>query len=63
MCIRDRLVALRSTMGKKKVSVAKERIMDINQDAIVHTYDTFFYADTAPVSYTHLYHVPVSAGL
>ena len=41
------LVALRSTMGKKKVSVAKERIMDINQDAIVHTYDTFFYADTA----------------
>ena len=36
------LVALRSTMGRKKVSVAKERIMDINQDAIVHTYDTFF---------------------
>ena len=41
------LVALRSTMGRKKVSVAKERIMDINQDAVVHTYDTFFNADTA----------------
>lgn len=41
------LVALRSTMGRKKVSVAKERIMDINQDAVVHTYDTFFNTDTA----------------
>lgn len=35
------LVALRSTMGKKKVLVAKERILDINRDAVVHTYDTF----------------------
>ena len=41
------LVALRSTMGRKKVLVAKERIMDINQDAVVHTYDTFFSAETA----------------
>ena len=41
------LVALRSTMGRKKVLVAKERIMDINQDAVVHTYDTFFCAETA----------------
>ena len=28
------LVALRSTMGRKKVQVAKERIMDINQEAV-----------------------------
>ena len=41
------LVALRSTMGRKKVQVAKERIMDINRDAVVHTYDTFFGAETA----------------
>lgn len=41
------LVALRSTMGKKKVMVAKERIMDINMEAVVHTYDTFFSAETA----------------
>ena len=41
------LVALRSTMGRKKVQVAKERIMDINQDAVVHTYDTFFSQETA----------------
>ena len=41
------LVALRSTMGRKKVQIAKERIMDINQDAVVHTYDTFFSQETA----------------
>ena len=41
------LVALRSTMGKKKVLVAKERILDINRDAVVHTYDTIFGEETA----------------
>ena len=41
------LIALRSTIGKKKVQVAKERVMDINEDAVVHTYDTFFGAETA----------------
>lgn len=41
------LVALRSTIGRKKVQVAKERIMDINEEAVVHTYDTFFCAETA----------------
>lgn len=41
------LIALRSTIGKKKVQIAKERILDINQDAVVHTYDTFFSAETA----------------
>ena len=40
------LVALRSTIGRKKVLVAKERVMDINQDAVVHTYDTFFGTET-----------------
>ena len=41
------LVALRSTIGRKKVQVAKERIADINEDAVVHTYETFFSAETA----------------
>ena len=35
------IVALRSTIGKKKVQVEKVRIMDINENAIVHTYETF----------------------
>lgn len=41
------LVALRSTMGKKKVLVAKERVEDINRNAVVNTYETFFGAETA----------------
>ena len=41
------LIALRSTIGKSKTQVAKDRIMDINQDAVVHTYDTFYSARTA----------------
>lgn len=40
------LVALRSTLGRKKVQVAKERIMDINEEAVVHTYETFFCPET-----------------
>lgn len=43
------LVALRSTIGKKKVLVAKERIADINSEAVVHTYDTFFCGETADI--------------
>lgn len=41
------LVALRSTIGRKKVQIAKERIADINEDAVVHTYETFFSSETA----------------
>lgn len=41
------LVALRSTIGRKKVQVAKERINDINADAVVHTYETFFCSKNA----------------
>ncbi len=37
----------RFTIGRKKVQVAKERIADINEDAVVHTYETFFSAETA----------------
>lgn len=40
------IVALRSTIGKKKVQVEKARIMDINENAIVHTYETFLGEDT-----------------
>ena len=40
------IVALRSTIGKKKVQVEKARVMDINENAIVHTYETFFGEDT-----------------
>lgn len=45
--INRQLIALRSTIGKSKTQAAKERIMDINEDAVVHTYDTFYSAKTA----------------
>lgn len=34
-------------MGKYKVDVAEERIHDINPDAVVNTYKTFYMPDTA----------------
>ena len=39
--INRQLVAYQSTIGKDKVSVSKERILDINPNCIVDTYKTF----------------------
>jgi tRNA A37 threonylcarbamoyladenosine dehydratase len=41
------IYATRKTVGKYKVDVAKERILDINPDAIVNTYKTFYTPETA----------------
>lgn len=41
------IVALQSTVGRKKVEVAKERVLDINPDVVVRTYDTFFLPENA----------------
>lgn len=35
------IIALRSTLGRKKVEVMKERILDINKDCIVEALDLF----------------------
>ena len=40
--INRQLIALNSTVGKYKVDVMKERILDINENAEVNTYKTFF---------------------
>lgn len=45
--INRQIFATRSTVGKYKVDVAKERILDINPDAVVNTYKTFYLPDTA----------------
>lgn len=45
--INRQLYALHSTVGKLKTKVAKERIRDIDENILVHTYDTFYNADTA----------------
>lgn len=41
------IIATRSTIGRYKVDVAKERILDINPNAVVHTYKMFYMPDTA----------------
>jgi tRNA A37 threonylcarbamoyladenosine dehydratase len=45
--INRQLYALHSTIGKNKVEVAKDRILDINPAATVQTYKTFFLKETA----------------
>ncbi len=40
--INRQLVALHSTIGKKKVEAYKERILDINPDCIVDIFDIFY---------------------
>ena len=41
------IIATRKTVGQYKVDVAQERILDINPDAIVHSYKTFYGPETA----------------
>jgi tRNA A37 threonylcarbamoyladenosine dehydratase len=45
--INRQIYATRTTVGKYKVDVAKERILDINPNAVVNTYKTFYMPDTA----------------
>ena len=42
-----KIFATRKTIGKYKVDVAKERILEINPKAVVNTYKTFYMPDTA----------------
>ncbi len=41
------IIALHSTVGKYKVDVAKERILDIHPQAAVNVYKTFYMPETA----------------
>lgn len=45
--INRQIIALRSTVGKYKVDVAKERVLDINPVAIVNAYRVFYLPETA----------------
>lgn len=44
--INRQIIATRKTVGKYKVDVMKERILDINPDATVNTYKCFFLPET-----------------
>ena len=41
------IIALRSTIGKYKVDVARERVLDINPEARVNVYKVFYLPETA----------------
>lgn len=45
--INRQLIATRRTLGKPKVEVMRERILDINPKAIVEAYQTFYTKDNA----------------
>jgi len=59
--INRQLIALHSTIGKPKTQVLKERVLDINQDAVVHTYDTFYSRETADIFDFHSFDYMVDA--
>lgn len=44
--INRQLYALPSTVGQKKVQIAKERVRNIDEDILVHTYETYYNEDT-----------------
>lgn len=41
------MLALHSTLGMSKVEAAKKRIRDIDENILVHTYETFYNEETA----------------
>lgn len=45
--INRQIIATHSTVGRHKVDVMKERILDINPDAVVNTYKTFYTPETS----------------
>lgn len=59
--INRQLYALRSTIGRSKVQVAKERIHDIDENILVHTYETFYNEDTADMFDFHSFDYVVDA--
>lgn len=45
--INRQIYATRKTVGQYKVDVAEQRILEINPDAVVHKYKTFYMPETA----------------
>ncbi len=45
--IGSQILALHSTLGLSKVEAAKKRIRDIDENILVHTYETFYNEETA----------------
>ena len=53
--INRQIIALNSTIGKKKVDVLKERILDINRNCCVETFDLFYKEENKDVIFNKNY--------
>ena len=53
--INRQIIALHSTIGKKKVDVLKTRIQDINKDCTVETFDLFYNSDNKDIIFNKKY--------
>ena len=59
--INRQIIALHSTVGRKKVEVMAERIADICHDTVVRTFDTFYLPETAHLFDFSIYDYVVDA--
>ena len=59
--INRQIYALESTIGRYKTDVAKERILDINPEAVINVYKTFYSSETAGEFDFRLYDYVVDA--
>ena len=53
--INRQIIALNSTIGKKKVDVLKKRILDINKNCKVETFDIFYQEDNKDIIFNKNY--------
>ena len=59
--INRQIIALHSNIGHKKVDVLKERLLDINPDCKVNTFDIFFNEDTKDIIFNQKYDYVIDA--
>lgn len=59
--INRQIIATHSSIGRFKVDVARERVLDINPEAVVNTYHCFYLPDTADQFHFNAYDYVVDA--
>ena len=59
--INRQLIALHSTIGRKKTDVVRERIIDINPECVVTAFDEFYCADNSDKIFCERYDYVVDA--
>jgi tRNA A37 threonylcarbamoyladenosine dehydratase len=59
--VSSQILAVHSTIGMSKVEAAKKRIHDIDENILVHTYETFYNEETAGMFDLHAFDYVVDA--